>query len=84
MVWQADRDYYQTEEEMLINRRAYSNVAVDKSRIYRRTLLLKILDNLPTDSLTERERRAADKLRQDISMFTAGEIEDKLRLWKDD
>lgn len=69
---------------MLINRRACSNVAVDKSRIYRRTLLLKILDNLPTDSLTERERRAADKLRHDISMFTAGEIEDKLRLCEKD
>jgi len=70
---------------MLINRRAYSNVAVDKSRIYRRTLLLKILDtNYSPDSLTERERRAADKLRQDISMFTAGEIEDKLRLCKED
>lgn len=65
---------------MLINRRAYSNVAVDKSRIYRRTLLLKILDNLPTDSLTERERRAASKLRQDISMFTAGEIEERLKV----
>ena len=70
---------------MLINRRAYSNVSVDKSRIYRRTLLLKILDkDYSPDSLTHRERRAADKLRQDISMFTAGEIEDKLRLWKDD
>jgi hypothetical protein len=65
---------------MLINRRAYSNVAVDKSRIYRRTLLLKILDNLPPNSLTERERRAAQKLRQDISMFTAGEIEERLKV----
>ena len=69
---------------MLINKRAYSKVEVDKSRIYRRTLLLKILDNLPPDSLTHREYRAAQKLRQDISMFTAGEIEDKLRLCKED